>query len=93
MTADWDRTLMKLGLTHDLACVLEELTSAARRYALPRLLSSQRPVLDDLAVAAVAFVIQLAVDTTDRDPGEMRALERKLIAVLGAAERDEGNAR
>ncbi len=79
--------LTKLLGVHDLACALEELGSAARRYALPRLLaaSTDRSALDllvgDLAVVAVAFTIQLAIEI-GRDPGQMRDLERELIATL-----------
>ena len=74
-----------LLMTHDLSCVFAELARAAKRYTLPRVLSSGGSVMDDLAVAAVALTIQLAIDTTDRDPTEMRALERELIGKLKAA--------
>jgi hypothetical protein len=43
---------------------------------------TERPILD-LAVAAVAFTIQLTIETEDRqDALELRALERKLIASM-----------
>jgi len=71
-------------MTHDLSCVIGELGNAARRYALPKLLTSEGSVTGDLAAAAVAFTIQLVIDTTERDPGEMRALEHELLSKLGA---------
>jgi hypothetical protein len=72
-------------MTHDLSCALGELGTAARRFTLPALLSSDRSATTDLAVAAVAFTVQLAIDMTDRDPVQMRALERELIAKLTSA--------
>lgn len=79
-----DQVAMLLTRTHDLSCALDELGSAALRYALPKVLSSDRSVTGDLAVAAVAFSIQLAIDATSRDPAELRALERELLSKLGA---------
>jgi len=75
--------LLTMLHTHDLACTIGALGSAARRYALPKLPASDRSATDDLAVAAVAFAIQLAIDTTNRDPADLRALERDLLARLG----------
>lgn len=76
-----------LLLTHDLTCVLGELARAAAHY--PRGKLSALPHLPrDLAVAAVAFTIQLAIDEGECDPAQMRALESKLIAKLEAP--DEG---
>ena len=73
-----------LVLTHDLSCAIGELERAARRCT--RLVSSEPlSAVTDLAVAAVALTIQLAIDTTDRDPAEMRALESELIGKLKAA--------
>jgi hypothetical protein len=46
------------------------------------ILSSERAVTGDLVVAAVAITIQLAIDVADRDPKQMRELERDLIAKL-----------
>jgi len=66
-------------MSHDLSCALGELASAARRCAEPS------SVVTDLAVAAVALTIQLAIDTAGRDPTEMRALESELIGTLKAA--------
>jgi len=74
--------LLMMMHTHDLSCTIGDLGSAARRYTLPQMLSSDRSVTDDLAVAAVAFAIQLAIDTTDRDPGDLRALESELLSKL-----------
>jgi hypothetical protein len=77
--------LLTMLHTHDLSCTIGALGSAARRYTLPKMLaSSDRSATDDLAVAAVAFAIQLAIDTTDRDPTDLRALERELLTRLGA---------
>ena len=36
-------------------------------------------VVTDLAVAAVALTIQLAIDMADRDPADMRALELERV--------------
>jgi hypothetical protein len=81
-----DKLLMMVH-THDLSCTIGALGSAARRYTLPKMLAPQyHPPLvptDELAVAAVAFAIQLAIDTTDRDPADLRELERELLAKLG----------
>lgn len=74
-----------LLMTHDVTCAFGELASAARRSALLRLLAPEAPrALRDLAIAAIAFTIQLAIDEAGRDPAEMRALERSLLAALGA---------
>lgn len=72
-----------LILTHDLSCTFTELTRAVNRCTRA---SGSGGVNDlaDLAVAAVALTIQLAIDAGDRDPGEMRALERELIDKLRA---------
>lgn len=77
---------MKIGLmTHDLTCTISDLCGAAVRYSREKLFTlSGMP--RDLAVAAVAFTVQLAIDLTDRDPADLRALERDLIAKLGEAE-------
>ena len=79
---------MKLMLmTHDLTCVLGDLARAASHY--PRGKPSTLPMLPrDLAVAAVAFTIQLAIEQEGCDPEQLRALERELIAKLEAS--DEG---
>jgi hypothetical protein len=75
--------------THDISCVIGALVQAARNYAYPRQLSSGAAVLHavetlprNLAVAAVAFTIQLAIEETERDAVEMRALETGLISEL-----------
>lgn len=77
-----DQVATLLLMTHDLSCAIEELGSAAHRHVLPKLLSSARSVMNDLPMAAVAFTIQFAIDAAGRDPAEMRALERLLIAKL-----------
>lgn len=72
----------KLLMTHDIACTLGALGSAACRYTRPLMLSSSGPsATADLAVAAIAFTIQLAIET-GRDPDDLRALERELIAAV-----------
>jgi hypothetical protein len=68
-------------MTHDLSCTLGQLATAACRYHdMPTYVTS-RPGRD-LALAAVAFTIQLTIDSTDRDPAEMRSLERALLALF-----------
>jgi hypothetical protein len=74
-------------MTHDLTCALSHLESMARR--IPRGMVTwsltARPILD-LAVAAVAFTVQFAIETEDRqDALELRALERKLKAQICSA--------
>lgn len=68
-----------LLLTHDLSCVIENLGIAAARYAPTRGFNRR---LRDLAVAAVAFTIQLAIEQPDSDPAALRLLEKALIAKL-----------
>lgn len=68
-----------LLLTHDLSCVIGNLATAATRYDPAKGFDRR---LTDLAVAAVAFTIQLAIDQPGSDPTELRALERALIAKL-----------
>ena len=85
-----DKLLMMVH-THDLSCTIGALGRAAHRLALPKLPPQYDPPLvptDELAVAAVAFAIQLAIDTTKRDPADLRALERELLAKLGITWRD-----
>ena len=72
-----------LLMTHDLTCVLGELARAAANYPRGKL-SALPPLPRDLAVAAVAFTIQLAIDEANSDPDQMRTLERDLIAKLEA---------
>ena len=72
-----------LVLTHDLACAFDELVRAAQRYLTSRA-GFGGPVMEAFAVSAVAFTIQLAIDVGDRDPEQMRALERDLIDKLRA---------
>ena len=80
-----------LFTVHDLSCALGELESAARRLAITRpptlasdlstLGDNHRRLVGDLAVVAVAFTVQLAIET-GRDPAQMRELECELIATL-----------
>ena len=70
--------------SHDLTCALGELARAAANY--PRgTPSALLPLPRDLAVAAVSFAIQFAIDAADGDPGQLRALEGELVAALGTA--------
>jgi hypothetical protein len=72
-------------MTHDLTCALAELIREAANY--PRGKLSALPSLPrGLAVAAVGFIIQLAIDQTGRDPKDLRDLESDLIARLEPAE-------
>lgn len=80
-----------LSMSYDMACVLSGLASAARRYALPQLVSSESAatrvsrmiVPRDLTVAAVAFTLQLVIEEApDHDLAGLRALERELISTL-----------
>lgn len=76
---------MKIFMTHDLSCALGELAGAACLYpnghdtGVP---TERSPALD-LVLAAVAFTVQLAIES-GRDPAEMRTLERALIDALGS---------
>ena len=75
-------------MIYDLECVIGALTQAAHRYTL--LLASPTEILKqvmeilprNLAVAAVAFTIQLAIDDAGREASAMRSLERALISRL-----------
>jgi hypothetical protein len=74
---------LKILMSHDLVCALGELGGAACRYSNMEDVSARNQVRPKLAVAAVAFTIQLAIEA-GRDPAEMRALERELVdAVIG----------
>src|SRR5271154_735548 len=84
--------LLVLGI-HDFTCALRELESAADRYEPPHRFGGSsvidggtgawrlNPLVENLAVAAVGFTIQLAIEI-GRDPGPLRDLERDLIATL-----------
>jgi hypothetical protein len=70
-------------------CVLEALMRTAQRYALlppsPTEAMWKQVVeirLKNLAVAAVAFTIQLAIDEAGREATALRSLERALIFKL-----------
>lgn len=74
-------------MTHDLSSAFGQLARAA--LVFPRGKPSVFSMLPrDLAVAAVGFTIQLAIDLTDRDPADLRALEQKLIAALETSDED-----
>ena len=61
------RTLI---LTHDLACTFEDLARVAQRYAKSSgMAMDDFAIAADLAIAAVALTVQLAIDSADRDPG------------------------
>jgi hypothetical protein len=75
--------MRSLLLTHDLSCVIGDLAKAASRYDPTKGFDRR---LHDLAVAAVAFTIQLAIDQPGNDPDALRALERALIAKLPLVE-------
>lgn len=74
--------------THDMNCVLGELSRAAQRYATPpqvaagTVKSLVENLLRTLTVAAVAFTTQLAIEEADSDATSLRGLERDLIARL-----------
>ena len=74
--------MKSIFMTHDLSCALGELSGAARRCPLA---PEPSGVVTDLAVAAVAFTVQLAIDVAGCDPAEMRVLECELIGKLKAA--------
>lgn len=77
-----DGALRLVLWTHDMSCVIDGLSRAAQRYALPpqaaagTLKSFVEGLLRDLAVAAVAFTMQLEIEDA------LRNLERELIALL-----------
>jgi hypothetical protein len=73
---------MMFNMTHDLSCAFGDLSASARRFTLPSFLESDQSVHGELAVAAVRFAVQLAIDHGDRDPEEMRKLESDLIAKI-----------
>lgn len=84
------RAMKMLMMTHDVACVVETLERAARRYALPG--PSSEPMVKyvteilprNLTIAAVAFTMQLAIEETACNAAELLALERALITKLEA---------
>jgi len=65
-------------LTYDLDQSLAALRIAATRYA-----GSRDYLPRDLMIAAVAFTVQLALES-DHEPAPLRALERELIAHIEA---------
>lgn len=71
---------MKLRLmVYDLEYVIGALTQAAHRYTH---VSPTKILPRRLAIAAVAFSIQLAIDEAGREASAMRSLERALISRL-----------
>ncbi len=76
----------RVSMTRDLTRTLEELGKAAWSYVNPPMLQlfAERSFGADLAVAAISFTIQLAIEL-GRDPIEMRGLEFELIATVAAA--------
>jgi len=70
--------------THDLCCAIDALSMAARRHALPR--DARVEDVEDrwksLAIAAVAFVIQLAIEATAIPAWKLRDAKRRLNADL-----------
>ena len=75
-----------LLMTHDLTCVLGDLVRAASHYPRGKPSTLAEALPRDLAVAAIAFTIQLAIDEAGCDPDQMRMLESVLIARLEQAE-------
>lgn len=84
---DEEGVLLLRPWTHDMHCVLGALEQAAQRYAQPAkfsvALKSFEGLSRSLAVAAVAFSIQLMLEETSSDPGVTRSLESALISALG----------
>ncbi len=77
--------------THDMSCVIGSLALAAHRYAHPQPASVSgvvKYVMEtlprNLAIAAVAFTIQLVLEETELPVASMRALESELIRLLEA---------
>ena len=65
-----------------------ELGSAARHYAMLGVAKDEDlrdKVTTNLIGAAVAFVIQIAIEVADRDPVKMRALKSELVDALCTA--------
>ncbi len=73
-------------MTHDLSCTLDSLAIAAVRIHPSSPPLQRKAPTRDLLIAAIAFTIQFAIDEGGRDPDEMRALERALIAKLESPE-------
>ena len=69
-------------MVYDLECVIGALIQAAHRYAD---VSPTKILPRSLAIAAVAFSIQLAIDEAGRESSAMRSLERSLISRLKEA--------
>ena len=85
--ATWiDEGAMSLR-THDMICVIGELTRAAHNYAHPNA-ASVKHVMEtlprSLTIAAVTFTIQLALEETELPAVVLRGLESELIRKLEA---------
>lgn len=83
---DEEGALVLRPWTHDMHCVLGALEQAAYRYTRPAVfaeaLKSFEELSRPLAVAAVAFAIQLMLEETSSDPGATHSLEMALISTL-----------
>jgi hypothetical protein len=82
-------TSAKTNLTsrHDSTEAFVELGTAARYYAVLGAAKEddiRDKVTTNLICAAVAFVIQIAIEVADRDPTKMRALKNELVNALCA---------
>jgi hypothetical protein len=80
-----DRVAQLFSLTHDLTCTVTELVKSARRFVAPPVLEFDQAIFVGLARAAVAFTIQLAIDTTKYEPAVLRELETELMSKLEGA--------
>jgi hypothetical protein len=71
--------------THDMICVIGDLTRAAHHYAYPNA-ASVKHVMEtlprNLTIATVAFTIQLALEETELPAVVLRGLESELIRKL-----------
>lgn len=94
--SDKDGALALVLWTHDMSCVIEELSRAALRYARPSeaAVGSVKILVEGLlralAVAAVAFTTQLAIEETEGDATALRDTERGLIGLLEEPWEDMG---
>jgi len=70
-------------LTHDMLLVTSALGERAVEFAAQLAKgASGADATNSLAIAAVAFTIQLAIEQGDGDPVALRRSEEKLIALL-----------
>ena len=68
--------LRRILMVHDTTCTLDELRKEAVRCP------NRSDLAPNLALAAIAFTVQLAIDFGHCDPVKMRALEHTLIAFM-----------